>query len=241
MKAFFETFIQHWFFTPNSQCPICGRILLHTNAYFCPECQKTLPFNRAHYCLKCGRPLIEAGNYCQNCGMYAYPFSGGFSLMHFDEQSKKVIYAIKFKGRPQLAIFLGQMMAKEMQSCAWIDHIDCIVPVPIHKKRLAERGYNQSAYLSEGLKIGLKKNVIVNKHLLIRILDTPHQIGMNREERCKNLQNAFAVEDQAKIVNKHILLVDDVNTTGSTLNHCAQTLLDEGAAGIFIATCCAVE
>jgi len=173
--------------------------------------------------------------------MYAYPFSGGFSLMHFDEQSKKVIYAIKFKGRPQLAIFLGQMMAKEMQSCAWIDHIDCIVPVPIHKKRLAERGYNQSAYLSEGLKIGLKKNVIVNKHLLIRILDTPHQIGMNREERCKNLQNAFAVEDQAKIVNKHILLVDDVNTTGSTLNHCAQTLLDEGAAGIFIATCCAVE
>ena len=126
----------------------------------------------------------------------------------------------------------------------WVNHVDLIIPVPLHPNRLAERGYNQSEKIARGLYEGLaQKNTNVPElapEVLLRSRDTPHQLGQGREERLSNLTGAFTVEQINTIQNKTILLVDDVLTTGATLAESAATLLEAGAARIYIATLCAV-
>jgi len=126
----------------------------------------------------------------------------------------------------------------------WVNHVDLIIPVPLHPNRLTERGYNQSEKIARGIYDGLaKKNSNAPElapEILIRSRDTPHQLGQGREERLHNLTGAFTVEQINAIQNKTILLVDDVLTTGATLAETSATLLEAGAAQVYIATLCAV-
>jgi ComF family protein len=137
---------------------------------------------------------------------------------------------------------MGTHMGAAIAQSQWVNRVDLIIPVPLHPNRQAERGYNQSEKIAQGIYEGLKisKDPELSTKILVRSRDTPHQLGQGREERLSNLTGAFTVEAIEVIQNKTILLVDDVLTTGATLAESAATLLEAGAAQVYIATLCAV-
>jgi ComF family protein len=181
---------------------------------------------------------------CSPCAKLNLPFSGGYAHLNYEDSGKKLVHAIKFNDRPYLGIWAGSQMGAAMTHCHWVDGVDLIIPVPLHPNRLAERGYNQSEKIAQGIQEGLSQKMTKVPELTTRILlrsrDTPHQIGQGREERLRNLTGAFSVEHIETIQNKTILLVDDVLTTGATLAETGATLLEAGAAQVCIATLCAV-
>jgi len=112
--------------------------------------------------------------------------------------------------------------------------IDIIIPVPLHKVKERERGYNQSFYIAKG--ISENNNLIIDKTSLQRVYYTTTQTKLNLLQRKSNIKNAFLVKDNNNIANKNILLVDDVVTTGSTINECARVLLENGAQKVYVSS-----
>jgi ComF family protein len=137
-------------------------------------------------------------------------------------------------GRKCLAPQMGHLMVRKFQEEPRFGKIDLIVPVPISRKGLQTRGFNQTDLLAN--QISKELGIKVDSTLIHRIKETPSQVELSREEREKNLLCAFEIKDQEKVADKNILLVDDVYTTGSTGRECTRTLLRAGAARVCIIT-----
>ncbi|MGL4607784.1 MAG: ComF family protein [Eubacteriaceae bacterium] len=233
-------------FIKNGTCPICGKVLFITPNFLCEECWSYLPVTTMTRCKSCGRPKIDHKNdECKGCRKDHLRFSGGFSWLEYKESGKPLVAAIKFRERPHLGIWAGKNMGEHLKEFQWFKTIDLIIPIPLHTKRLKERGYNQSEKIAQGLleslvSIGGEKGIKLDTQSLIRTRNTPHQVGQEREERLTNLKDAFRVVDPHSIKGKNILLVDDVLTTGATLGEGRDVLLGAQAAKVFIATICAV-
>lgn len=246
LKQTLLTFLENNLFLKNGTCPICGKVLFVTDRFLCHQCEDDLPVINNPTCVRCGRPIFDADRpVCIPCAKLKLPFSGGYAYLNYEDSGKKLVHAIKFNDRPHLGIWVGNQMGAAMARSPGITGVDLIIPVPLHANRLAERGYNQSEKIAQGIQEGLNQT---NHHapalatdILIRSRDTPHQLGQGREERLRNLTGAFNVEQIETIQNKTILLVDDVLTTGATLAESAATLLEAGAAQVCIATLCAVS
>ncbi|MBQ9832933.1 MAG: ComF family protein [Clostridia bacterium] len=147
----------------------------------------------------------------------------------YDENVKKAVWRFKYEGKAYIAYCLATFMTIGDD---W--QIDCVVPVPLHKKREKKRGYNQSMYLAE--RICEKYELPLNTNLLTRVKDTTTQTDMTREERLANIKDAFRTTANVKGAN--ILLIDDVVTTGSTLEECVKTLKRAGANEVYALTAC---
>ncbi|MBN2774930.1 MAG: ComF family protein, partial [Prolixibacteraceae bacterium] len=132
---------------------------------------------------------------------------------------QKLIHFLKYKGLKEIGFEIGKHFGFEMAESGCFSDIDMIIPVPLHPKKLKKRGYNQSEWIAKGFAFGLKKPV--NTDSLHRIVFTSTQTRKTRFERWKNVEGIFEVTEPDKFYNKHILLVDDVITTGSTLEACA--------------------
>lgn len=237
-----KAFLQRLIFKPNGVCPICGKILFRTDSYICEPCSTELPIISESACRYCGRPLEKPylRDYCKDCGVMADPvLDGGVVWMHYHGGGKKMVQSLKFGHRPQLGVWMGERMAEEILVQRFERNIDVVVPVPLHKNRLEERGYNQSEYLAKG--IGGYLGLMVLTDNLQRIVDTSHQIGKNREERLVNLKKAFSVKEPKTFSDKVVLLVDDVITTGSTLRECATALKSAGACTVYTAAAAGVK
>ncbi|MEG0309467.1 MAG: ComF family protein [Eubacterium sp.] len=234
------------FFLPNGVCPICGKVLFRTRSFLCALCFEDLLTIEMQTCRYCGKPLFtETLPFCGDCGKLEDPiFSGGFAWLHYNDAGKKLVHGLKFGNKPHLGIWMGQEMAVRLGQFEWIWEIDAIIPVPLYFKRQEERGYNQSEKLAKGIQEGLRSVSIdlpVWCDTVMRCRDTPHQMGLNRKERFENLKGAFVVAEPDAIRGKKLLLVDDVNTTGTTLRACADTLKKAGARAVFVATCAGVQ
>ncbi|MDR0927854.1 MAG: ComF family protein [Ignavibacteria bacterium] len=144
-----------------------------------------------------------------------------------------LVYGLKYQGFMRIGVQYGQWLAKILVDTN-LTNYDYIIPVPIHKARVKERGYNQSDYIAQG--IAKVINIPIAYNLLIRTKYTTSQTILSPEERLVNPTDAFAVTNQKKVYGKRILLVDDVLTTGSTLNNCAITLLENCAVRVDVAT-----
>lgn len=219
-------------FPSDGRCILCKKLLLFEPHPFCYSCLEKIPWIREKTCKKCGKEeRISDTQLCYDCFHTSHLFEQGLSLFTYRGEGRRIIHEIKFEGNKKLGFWVGKQMGKKIQKGHWKDSLDMILPIPLHFKRLQERGFNQSEKLAKGITAIL--NISLETNLLRRIVDTPHQTDLSRKQRQENIKNAFQVEDPEILLGKRILLVDDVYTTGSTIDACAKVLKEAGAKKVY--------
>ena len=209
-----------WIYPPI--CVSCGK----PGTLICEECLTKLPEVGEHYCSHCGKPL-QKGHYCRLCGRSDFRFRAARAPYLYDGPVSAMIKKLKFGGMRSLAPILTKLLADYWNGLGW--EIDLIIPVPLSRKRQAERGFNQSELLARQFSKSI--GVPCEPAALMKQRDTREQVGLNADERRHNLSGAFAAEP-VFIRDKRILLLDDVMTTGSTFAECSAVLLDTGAKSV---------
>lgn len=213
-------------------CPLCGGVPFDGGAnQFCAECLKSFRFIRGPVCPSCGGELSGILEVCPEClaAGRKFPWKRGIAVFKMDGAVKEAIYRFKYREQPELARALGRLAAGAVRSAGI--QADLLVPTPLHWIRFLQRGFNQSELLAQA--VG-KELGIPTANLLRRKKWTRQQAKLDREARIKNLDKAFSICGSTNCKGQCILLIDDVMTTGSTLNAAAQTLLDAGAAEVNI-------
>lgn len=202
--------------------PICAACDKLGNS-LCEACASSLRFVGEELCDVCGQPVAGDG-LCGDCRNERPPFVSHRSLFKFEDVVARLVHELKYHhGFWVISFLLAQAAIEEFR-------VDVIVPVPLFKKRLRSRGYNQSALIADELSKHFA--VKVDKTTLVRVKDTSTQTTLTREERRRNLMEAFWIRDLKKMTGKNVLLVDDVFTTGATFSSAAQTLIKSGAASV---------
>ncbi len=220
------------------RCPVCGGVAGEPETgRVCANCEETIPRITGRQCEVCSRPFpinFSEAFVCQSCRDRQFHFVASLAPVEARETVRDMIHRFKYGKQRWLAEPFALWMA-ELSSDHRIklEEIEGLVPVPLHKKREKERGYNQSLLLAEALAKKWKKPVLP---VLERVRYTETQTHFDRKERMQNLRVAFRVRAGAELQEKKFLLVDDVFTTGSTLDECARTLLDSGAGAVWAIT-----
>jgi ComF family protein len=206
-----------------SICANCRRL----GALLCADCEARLPRVIEPLCTRCGRTIpheTQPTQLCPNCQHQPLPLRAIRASFRYADPLDQVVHQMKYEGYFALAEPLARFMVAGRP--AWLDTIDLVVPVPLHPKRQRQRGFNQSALLSRYLCRSL--NLVLSENALRRIRHTTPQIELGPEERASNVRGAFAAVPR-QVAGRHILLVDDVFTTGATLSAAAEALLAAGA------------
>lgn len=151
-----------------------------------------------------------------------------------ESSSQKLLHALKYKGEKEIGLILGKLFAQELNEVNAIDEIDFIVPVPLHPKKQYRRGYNQSEWISKGISECV--DVPINNNVLIKTNDTATQTKKNRFSRYTSVKSMFAFNSDENIKGKHILLVDDVLTTGATIEACYNALTESSDVKVSVLT-----
>lgn len=221
------------FFYPRF-CIRCKRpIQLPVQGYLCDHCFSEIVFNDATCCACCGRAMgAQEGTVCQNCVELKPYFHNGISLFAFNDVGRHFIHTLKYHNGLFLKKDLLKLLlhAKEKLS-RW--EAPCFVPVPLHFMRKWKRGYNQSAIIAQALQRICGGEIMP---ILKRKINTPSQTSLTRKERKLNVKGAFMLKVKTLDTNKTYVLVDDVFTTGATLNECASVLQQHGAKDIRVFT-----
>lgn len=204
-----------------SLCVLCRRGVDTYNT-LCDECLKQLP-RTEHHILRENKIEMHFNDINRSRKQWDKPrFVRGGAWLTYDDNVAELIHAAKFFERPELAEFLGRQAATEWEPSGFFDDIDLLVPVPIHPRRLNERGYNQSEYICRGLASVL--NLPIDTTTIRRVINTPKQSQLADDERHKNVEHAFYIPEPIRWHKKHILLVDDVITTGATIRNCIKEI-----------------
>lgn len=213
-------------------CLACKRALLTQERWLCTSCFADLP--QTHYHLHANNPVAQKlyGKVPATYAMALYKFRVGSPVQH-------LIHQLKYGGQPAIGEVLGRLYGTQLAQKAWESPFDCIVPVPLHPDRLRQRGYNQSDYFAKGMAALL--NIPWYSQCIKRSKNTNPQTKKSKIERLENLMEAFVVIDTLSIQDKHVLVVDDVITTGATLEACALPILAAGAREISVATICITD
>jgi len=196
--------------------------------HICPSCMKKLIFINDHRCSLCGKPL-ELGyipDKCPDCIKHPHYFTKAIAPLEYTGAIKDAIYAYKYGKKSYMYKAFGQLLVQALREYG-IDDIDIIVPVPLHRRKYADRGFNQAKLLGDFISKEFK--IPMNHRNLKRVRETEIQNKLHRTERLKNVKNAFIVKKPEDLKNKKVLLVDDILTTGSTADSCSKVLLKAGA------------
>lgn len=189
-------------------CASCGKILMHSEETICLPCRYLLP--KTYYEKNHDNPLAQMfwGQIDFHAVTSEYFFSKTGKVQH-------LLHQLKYKGNKDAGFFLGQQLGNSIKNATLFQGIDYLVPIPLHPKKEHMRGYNQSYVIAQGVED--KTNIPIIKDCLYRNVFTSTQTKKNREERWENVKGIFDVKDWRVFENKHILLIDDVLTTGATL------------------------
>ncbi|MEN6355531.1 MAG: ComF family protein [Armatimonadota bacterium] len=212
-----------------SYCLACGRA---DDDYLCAECIEMIDVVGDMYCHKCAMPC-EA-NICADCQNREFSFDFAGSAGLYEGVLRKAIHALKYDMHLAIVEQLADLMIRCYPHRQLNGNVDMVVPIPIHRNRLVERGFNQSEEL--GRLLCKRISVPLEINALYRIKNTRHQVSLPQDERMLNIKGAFAVQRPDLITGKRVLLVDDVFTTGSTLNEAAKMLKEAGAQSVFVYT-----
>ncbi len=196
-------------------CIVCGNHLVQSEKSICQQCVIDLP--------KTGFHLLQ-NNPVEKLfwGKIHVEFASAFFFFQKGSVAQKLLHNLKYKGNKEIGIELGKHYATELVRSSLIDTIDYIVPVPLHKNKLKKRGYNQSEMIAIGLSQVL--SIPVETDTLVRAIENPTQTKKGVFERWENTYGVFTITNTQQFANKHILLVDDVLTTGSTIEACVQAI-----------------
>lgn len=197
-------------------CVLCNKRLTTQEAFLCLPCYIHLPRTDYH---KAEHSDMEKLFWGWN---NALPIERAVALFHYNTQDKEILLQLKYKDNPEIGTHIASLYAKEIKSSGFFDDIDVIVPVPLHWIRRIKRGYNQSHFVAKG--ISQQTGILVCKTAVKRIRNNQSQTRMMRSERHDNVANIFRLIHPEQIAGKHILLVDDVTTTGSTLSSCMREM-----------------
>ncbi|MBT9167944.1 MAG: hypothetical protein DDT19_01288 [Syntrophomonadaceae bacterium] len=216
-------------FPPN--CVFCAcRVDEGTTALqICSQCLALIPAPET-CCFKCAQPLTAVQDNCPQCSGLVFAFSGACTVRAYRGTVKTAIHNYKYNGRKEMARTLGGLMAQQIRRSGW-PKTEAIVPVPLHRSRLLERGYDQALLLAQVVAAELRLPL---KKVLQRKSATPSQTKLFARERWENVSQAFELA-AGQPLPARLLLVDDLLTTGATAHFAAQTLLAGGAKEVYLA------
>lgn len=213
------------FFPP--QCQACSSILQDNALKICVRCRHQLPVTNYHF--QQDHPL-------NHLFFGRIHFVASTSLFYFQKHSRvqKLLHNLKYKQQKSVGTTLGLWLGAEMMTSKRFDNIDVVVPVPTHKKRLKKRGYNQA--LPFGMAIATVFDIPCDDSVLIKKEHTKTQVFQTKEERWNSVVHNFQMAKKDMVFGKHVLLVDDLITTGATIEACSKVLLDAGVKHLSLAT-----
>lgn len=209
----------------------------------CPICGQRLTVDQKICCASCWFDLPQTGfenDFYDNQGAQRFlvqlPYERCYSMFHYQIGGKvaKLVGTFKYHNHPELAVTFGKVLANQLKNTDFIEGIDVIVPVPLSSDRYRDRGYNQSEMLARGF--AEVTGLPVDTHVIKRKSFRTSQTHLNHWERYENTRNAFALVHPERVKGKHVLLIDDVLTTGSTLRDCGEQLLKAGDVKLSIVT-----
>jgi len=214
------------------RCPVCDDIVRPYGEKICPECMEKLKLLTPPFCMKCGKKLTGEGEYCTDCRGGRHEFVRGRALYTY-ESAAASIYRFKYGNRQEYADFFGEEIVRYLGDFIRSVKPDALIPIPLHRRRRAKRGYNQAALLARA--VGRYSGVLVEEKILCRIRDTKPLKLLNPYERQNNLKKAFNMA-QNDVKLKTIIVIDDIYTTGSTIDEAARTLRAGGIEQIYFVT-----
>ena len=224
-------------------CKICEKPIRESKGYsICEDCFKDIKLIDRPYCVKCGKPFLISTDLfkqdreilCVDCKRKKYSFEFARSIGVYLGILKECIHLFKYYGEKKLAEPFGKLLIDYLiKNQEFKKGIDLIVPVPLHKNDLKRRGFNQSILLSRT--IGNYFSIPVEEILIKKKL-TSSQVNLSKKEREKNILRAFSIERIEEIKDKNVLILDDIFTTGSTVEECARELKKAKARNIFVLT-----
>lgn len=222
VKEYFWDFIG--LFYPTT-CRACNSVLNKGEIWICSSCMLDMP--KSDYWNDKNNPVNQLF-----WGKTPIQFASAFLLFSKGSRYRKLIHSLKYKNDQESGIRLGALYGKEIAKQSEYPKIDYIIPVPLHPKKQKKRGYNQSDCIAEGLSESMKVDYLDN--VLVRTKNTQTQTKKHKDERWENVKGVFDVQNIDLVRGKHILLVDDVITTGATIEHCALTLIEKANCKVSI-------
>lgn len=212
-------------------CPICGKVL-KKGQKICKECGEEIVIIEEPKCVKCGKPLTDSGKlYCADCNKKKHFFEKGVSVFEYSGTLRESIHRFKYENTREYADFYGSVAGRKYGKIFRQWGIDIIIPVPMYNKKVRRRGYNQAEVFAKA--VSAYTGINMEEKILVRIKDTVPQKELSDEQRKENLSKAFAVDADKLCGVRNVLLVDDIYTTGSTIDACAKLLLAAGVEKVY--------
>jgi len=210
-----------------TSCEGCGDELLGNEKWLCVSCWIAMPKTNFH---------LQSPNPVEQRFVGRIPIQHASSMYYFNKDTRiqEVLHALKYKNKKDIGIELGRRFGYELLACDWINEIDVIIPVPLSKQKLKLRGYNQSECIANGINEVLQ--IPIDTDAVLRRKNTSSQTSMTIAQRIENVKDAFEVANASSLIGKHILLVDDVLTTGSTLESCVREIVKVPDAKVSLLT-----
>jgi len=218
-------------------CLLCGASLNGDETGMCAHCRAQIRYIESPMCSRCGKPFyseVVADHLCGECLTRKRYFTIARAMGHYDGMLREAIHLLKYREKQILIAHLGELLIERMSSFLSESNHQVIVAVPLHPKRLRERGFNQALSLA-GV-VSKHTAIPLERDTLARVRYTAPQVGLSEEERRGNVKGAFALLRADKVRDKTILLVDDVYTSGTTVEECSRALLKGGALRVDVLT-----
>ena len=222
--------ILNWLYPP--LCIAC-KVMLPVNAgnfYICDRCEPLFERVELPICGRCSQSLTNEDEICASCFGKSFYFDSNVSAFMYDELMRDLLRDMKFRNKKRIPIGLGILWAKLIKMPA---NDFLLTWLPMHPKKQKERGFNQAEVMAKEI---AKASGVPCRNTLRRIVDTPAQSGLHPKLRQENVKDAFEIVSQESVFDANIVIVDDIFTTGASLNECAKVLIEGGAKKIFART-----
>lgn len=217
------------------RCPVCHGILRGKDSV-CKPCKGKLHYIKEPRCKKCGKEIEkQEQEYCRDCMRFPHSFDKGAAVFAYDEVMRRSITMFKYHNRREYAKFYAKEMYIQCGHFLKMCMPDVLIPVPVHQMKKRQRGFNQAELVAKEL--GRILNIPVDTNYLIRRSNTMPQKELNRQQRKENLKKAFAIKQNQKVYQR-ILLIDDIYTTGATIDAISELLKKNQAVNVFFLTIC---
>lgn len=222
------------------RCPVCTEIVMPKGRLVCTECEPKVPYIAGARCYLCSKQLgDESLEYCYDClermRKKELFFERCVAPLRYNADMRRTMERLKYSNKREYAKFFAECMVHAYGECIKAWKADILVPVPIHRLRMIKRGYNQAALIAEHLNKLLQLEL--REDVLVRTKNTVVQNKLNDKDRRKNVTGAFKIQKNV-VQCKKVILVDDIYTTGSTINSCARILKEAGASQVFAVCAC---